>query len=80
MRVIVTRDYPEELGSLIDLHLKTDFTVNGYYGDSGLEWVIEYRGSRDTTVLELALSEYILDTATVDTVWEYRIRMGKGAF
>ena len=45
-----------------------------------MEWVIEYRGSRDTTVLELALSEYILDTATVDTVWEYRIRMGKGAF
>ena len=80
MRVIVLRDYPEELGSLIDLHLKTDFTVNGYYGDEGLEWVIEYRGSRDTTVLELALSEYILDTATVDTVWEYRIRMGKGAF
>jgi hypothetical protein len=80
MRVIVLRDYPEELGHLIDLHLKTDFTVNGYYGDRGLEWVIEYRGSRDTTILELALSEYILDMATVDTVWEYRIRQGKGAF
>ena len=71
MRVIVTKDYPEELSETIERWLKTDYTVTGYYGDKGLEWIIEYRGSRDTA---------ILDTATVDTVYEYRIRNAKGVW
>ena len=48
--------------------------------DTGLEWIIEYRGERDTATLELILSEYILDTATVETVYEYRIRNAKGVW
>ena len=80
MRVIVCKDYPDDLENLIDTWLKSDYTVTGYYGEEGLEWIIEYRGMRDTTVLELVLSEYILDTADVNTVYEYRIRNAKGVF
>ena len=80
MRVIVTKDYPEELSETIERWLKTDYTVTGYYGDTGLEWIIEYRGPRDTATLELILSEYILDAADVNTVYEYRIRHAKGVF
>ena len=71
MRVIVLRDYPDELGNTIETHLKTDFTLTGYYGDSGLEWVLEYRGDRSTVLLELAVSEYIIDTATISS--EYNV-------
>ena len=67
MRVIVLRDYPDELSGTIETHLKTDYTVTGYYGDSGLEWVLEYRGDRSTVLLGLAVSEYIIDTATVSS-------------
>ena len=65
MRVIVMRDYPDSLGDVIQSMLYTDYTLTGYYGDSGLEWVLEYRGDRDTRLLELALSEYIIDVGTV---------------
>ena len=74
MRVIVLRDYPDELSGTIETHLKTDFTLTGYYGDSGLEWVLEYRGRRSTTLLELAVSEYIIDTATISSVYNVESR------
>ena len=74
MRVIVLRDYPEDLGVIIEDQLKTEFTLTGYYGDSGLEWVLEYRGSRSTVLLELAVSEYIIDTATVSSVYNVESR------
>jgi hypothetical protein len=69
MRVIVLRDYPDSLGETIERCLHTDYTLTGYYGDSGLEWVLQYVGDRDTTLVEIALSEYILDSATVNTVY-----------
>lgn len=71
MRVIVMRDYPDTLGPVIEKLLTEDYVITGYYGDTGLEWILEYRGVKDTTLLELALSEYILDTATVNTVYDY---------
>ena len=74
MRVIVLRDYPDELSGTIETHLKTDFTLTGYYGDSGLEWVLEYRGSRSTVLLELAVSEYIIDTATIHSKYNVESR------
>lgn len=74
MRVIVLRDYPDELSRTIETHLKTDFTVTGYYGDSGLEWVLEYRGDRSTVLLELAVSEYIIDTATISSKYNVESR------
>ena len=67
MRVIVLRDYPDHLGETIEAALHTDYTLTGYYGDSGLEWVLTYVGKRSTTLVEIALSEYILDSATVDS-------------
>ena len=72
--MIVLRDYPDELSGTIETHLKTDFTLTGYYGDSGLEWVLEYRGTRSTTLLELAVSEYIIDTATISSVYNVESR------
>ena len=78
MRVIVMRDYPDHIGITIDNLLSEEYVITGFYGDSGLEWVLEYRGTRDTTLLELAVSEYIIDTATVGTVGEYvRHKNGK---
>ena len=74
MRVIVLRDYPDELSGTIETHLKTDFTLTGYYGDSGLEWVLEYRGDRSTVLLELAVSEYIIDTATIPSKYNVESR------
>ena len=74
MRVIVLRDYPEDLGVIIEDQLKTEFTLTGYYGDSGLEWVLEYRGGRSTVLVELALSEYIIDTATISSVYNVESR------
>lgn len=71
MRILVLRDYPDNLSEVIHRNLYTEYTITGYYGDSGLEWVLEYRGSRDTVLLELALSEYILDAATVSTWNDY---------
>lgn len=74
MRVIVLRDYPEDLGVIIEDQLKTEFTLTGYYGDSGLEWVLEYRGERSTVLLELAVSEYIIDTATINSKYNVESR------
>lgn len=69
MRVVILKDYPDHLGETIEAILHTDYTLTGYYGDSGLEWVLEYRGTRDTLLLEVALSEYILDSATLNSVY-----------
>ena len=69
MKIYILRDYPDSLGETIQMILHSDYTVTGYYGDTGLEWVIEYRGSRDTTLLEIACSEYILDSTVLNTVY-----------
>lgn len=60
MRVITIRDYPETIGGVIQQHLITDYTLTGYYGDSGLEWILHYTGERDTRLLEIVISEYII--------------------
>lgn len=71
MRIIVLKDYPDCLGEVIQSTLYSNYTLTGYYGDTGLEWVLECRGRRDTLLLEIALSEYILDAATVNTLEDY---------
>lgn len=80
MRVLILKDYPENLSSVIESNLHTDYTLTGYYGEGGLEWILEYRGDRSTVLLEVAMSEYILDAETVDSVYEYRLRAGRGVF
>ena len=62
MRVITIRDYPETVGRLIEQHLITDYTLTGYYGDSGLEWILHYMGERDIRLFEIVISEYIIGT------------------
>ncbi len=80
MRVLILKDYPETLSTVIESNLCTDYTITGYYGDSGLEWILEYRGDRSTVLLEVAMSEYILEATTVDNLYEYRLRTGRGVF
>ena len=57
---ITIRDYPEEVGLIIERILVRDYTLTGYYIDGNLLWRLLYTGNRDTRILELAISEYIV--------------------
>ena len=57
---ITIRDYPEEVGLIIERILVRDYTLTGYYVDGELRWRLLYTGDRDTRILELAISEYIV--------------------
>jgi len=58
---ITIRDYPEEVGNMIERILVRDYTLTGYYVDGELIWRLLYTGDRDTRILELAISEYIVN-------------------
>ena len=58
---ITIRDYPEEVGNLIERILVRDYTLTGYYIDNQLVWRLLYVGDRDTRILELAISEYVIE-------------------
>ena len=69
MRIYLLRDYPEELGLTIQRLLVEDYTITGYQNSSGeLEWIIHYAGARDTSLFEIAMSEYIVDSVSMRTV------------
>ena len=71
MQIYVLKDYEEHTGRLIQQTLHSDYTLTGYYTSSQeLQWVLHYTGSRDTTLFEIALSEYIIDQGTVETIWD----------
>ena len=57
---ITIRDYPEEVGVIIERILVRDYTLTGYYVEGELIWRLLYTGDRDTRILELAISEYIV--------------------
>lgn len=57
---ITIRDYPEEVGMIIERILVRDYTLTGYYVDGELIWRLLYTGDRDVRILELAISEYIV--------------------
>lgn len=58
---ITIRDYPEEVGMIIERILVRDYTLTGYYVDGELIWRLLYTGNRDVRILELAISEYIVN-------------------
>ena len=58
---ITIRDYPEEVGKIIERILVRDYTLTGYYVDGELIWRLLYTGDRDVRILELAISEYIVN-------------------
>jgi hypothetical protein len=58
---ITIRDYPEEVGMIIERILVRDYTLTGYYIDGNLLWRLLYTGDRDVRILELAISEYIVN-------------------
>ena len=57
---ITIRDYPEEVGMIIERILVRDYTLTGYYVEGELIWRLLYTGDRDVRILELAISEYIV--------------------
>ena len=59
---ITIRDYPEEVGLIIERILVRDYTLTGYYVDGELIWRLLYTGDRDVRILELAISEYIVNS------------------
>jgi len=60
MRTLTIRDYPEEIGKIIQRILVCDYTLTGYYIEGELTWTLLYTGNRDIRILELAISEYIV--------------------
>ena len=59
---ITIRDYPEEVGMIIERILVRDYTLTGYYIEGELIWRLLYTGNRDVRILELAISEYIVES------------------
>ena len=59
---ITIRDYPEEVGMIIERILVRDYTLTGYYVEGELRWRLLYTGDRDVRILELAISEYIVES------------------
>ena len=59
---ITIRDYPEEVGLIIERILVRDYTLTGYYVEGELIWRLLYTGNRDVRILELAISEYIVNS------------------
>ena len=58
---ITIRDYPEEFGQIIERILVRDYTLTGYYVEGELRWRLLYTGDRDVRILELAISEYVIE-------------------
>ena len=58
---ITIRDYPEEVGMIIERILVRDYTLTGYYVEGELLWRLLYTGNRDVRILELAISEYVIE-------------------
>jgi len=64
-QILLIRNYPTEIGEAIDRILGKHYTLTGYHGDSGIEWVLEYRADKPNLLLELALSEYVIEETSL---------------
>ena len=62
MDKIKLRALNECASSIIYNHLGDLYTVCVRYELEQLVWEIDYKGSKDTLALRIAISEYILDT------------------
>ena len=61
MLILYLREYPERIGEIIQRELECEYTLTGSYPLGELVWELRYMGTRDTRILELAISEYILE-------------------
>ena len=61
MLILYLRDYPHGIGEIIQRELHGEYTLTGSYPEGELVWELRYTGSRDTRILELAISEYVLE-------------------
>ena len=60
MFVLHIKDYPPPIGEIIQRELISEYTLTGSYPRGELVWELSYWGTRDTRILELTISEYIL--------------------
>ena len=60
MLLLYIKDYPPPIGEIIQRELISEYTLTGSYPDGELVWELSYWGTRDTRILELTISEYIL--------------------
>lgn len=60
MLILYIKDYPQRIGEIIQRELECEYTLTGSYPDGELVWELRYMGMRDTRILELTISEYIL--------------------
>ena len=60
MLLLYIKDYPPPIGEIIQRELISEYTLTGSYPDGELVWELCYWGTRDTRILELTISEYIL--------------------
>jgi hypothetical protein len=61
MLILYIKDYPQQIGEIIQRELHSEYTLTGSYRPGELVWELRYWGRRDTRILELAVSEYILE-------------------
>jgi len=61
MLILYVREYPQQIGEIIQRELGSEYTLTGSYASGELVWELRYTGSRDTRILLLAISEYILE-------------------
>ena len=60
MLLLYIKDYPPPIGEIIQRELISEYPLTGSYPDGELVWELIYWGTRDTRILELTISEYIL--------------------
>jgi hypothetical protein len=60
MLILYVREYPQQIGEIIQRELHSEYTLTGSYVSGELVWELRYTGSRDTRILWLVISEYIL--------------------
>ena len=60
MIILYVREYPQQIGEIIQRELHSEYTLTGSYASGELVWELGYTGSRDTRILWLVISEYIL--------------------
>jgi len=61
MIILYVREYPQQIGEIIQRELHSEYTLTGSYVSGELVWELRYTGSRDTRILWLVISEYILE-------------------
>ena len=75
MRLYTLKDYPDNMAEVISSTLGEHYVLTGFYSayNHGLQWLLQYTGDKDTLAFEIAMSEYILESNTVNVPPDYSV-------